>query len=103
MDDKDYAEIMGQLESFKSDPNQKELPLPTGFEPSVIRMTEDISPRTKRGAKIRCSIVSFVYIFFPAVYLQFSKHLVGFTDFIICFIMELEMLHMFKKYDVPKN
>ena len=42
MDDEDYAEIMEQLESFKSDPNQRELPLPAGFEPSVIRMIEDI-------------------------------------------------------------
>ena len=45
MDDEDYAEIIEQLEVFKADPNQKELPLPAGFEPSVIRLIEDIVAR----------------------------------------------------------
>ena len=45
MDDEDYAEIIEQLELFKANPNLKELPLPAGFDPSVIRMIDDIVSR----------------------------------------------------------
>ena len=45
MEDEDYAEIVEQLEEFQMDKKQKELVLPSGFDPSIIRMIEDIASR----------------------------------------------------------
>jgi len=45
LEDEDYAEIVEQLEEFQMDKKQKELVLPSGFDPSIIRMIEDIASR----------------------------------------------------------
>ena len=45
LEDEDYAEIVEQLEEFQMDKKQKELVLPSGFDPSIIRMIEDIAGR----------------------------------------------------------
>ena len=45
LEDEDYAEIVEQLEEFQMDKKQKELVLPSGFDPSIIRMIEDIARR----------------------------------------------------------